>query len=42
MNSRERILTTLKGGGYIFLSDHSVSWDNYCYAMELVEKYGKY
>lgn len=36
----------MKGGGYIFHSDHSipptVSWDNYCYAMELVDKYGRY
>ncbi len=36
----------MRGGGYMYHSDHSVpptvSWDNYCYAMELVEKYGKY
>lgn len=36
----------MKGGGYIFHSDHSVpptvSWDNYRYAIELVEKYGRY
>ncbi|MBI2843950.1 MAG: hypothetical protein HYX78_11175 [Armatimonadetes bacterium] len=35
-----------KGGRYIFHSDHSVpptvSYDNYCYAVELSEKYGKY
>jgi len=36
----------MKGGGYIFHSDHSVpptvSFDNYRYAIELLEKYGKY
>jgi uroporphyrinogen decarboxylase len=36
----------MKGGGYIFHSDHSVpptvSFDNYKYAMELVDKYGRY
>jgi uroporphyrinogen decarboxylase len=36
----------MEGGGYIFHSDHSVpptvSWDNYCYAVELVKKYGVY
>jgi len=34
-----------QGGGYIFHSDHSVpptvSWENYCYAVELVKKHGK-
>lgn len=34
-----------KGGGYIFHSDHSVpptvSWQNYCYAVELVKKHGR-
>ena len=34
-----------KGGGYIFHSDHSVpptvSWENYCYAVELVKKHGR-
>ena len=33
-------------GGYIFHSDHSVpptvSWDNYCHAVELVKKHGRY
>ena len=46
----EEIKSKLKiageGGGYIYHSDHSVpptvSWDNYCYAMELLDKYGKY
>lgn len=36
----------MKGGGYIFHSDHSVpptvSFDNYRYAIELLEKYGRY
>ncbi len=35
-----------KFGGYIWHSDHSVpptvSWENYCYAIELVQKHGKY
>jgi uroporphyrinogen decarboxylase len=35
-----------KGGGYIYHSDHSVpdevSFENYVYAMEMVEKYGSY
>jgi uroporphyrinogen decarboxylase len=41
-----KIPVAMKGGGYIFHSDHSVpptvSWDNYCYAIELVDKYGRY
>lgn len=36
----------MEGGGYIFHSDHSVpptvSFDNYRYAIELLEKYGVY
>ena len=35
-----------KFGGYIWHSDHSVpptvSWENYCYAIELVKKHGRY
>lgn len=35
-----------QGGGYIFHSDHSVpptvSFENYCYAVELVKKHGQY
>lgn len=35
-----------EGSGYIFHSDHSVpptvSWDNYCYAVELVLRHGTY
>jgi hypothetical protein len=35
-----------KDGGYIYHSDHSVpptvSWDNYCYLMELLDEYGRY
>ena len=46
----EEIKTKIKiageDGGYIYHSDHSVpptvSWDNYCYAMELLDKYGMY
>jgi uroporphyrinogen decarboxylase len=34
------------GGGYIYHSDHSVphsvSFENYCYAMELIKRYGSY
>jgi uroporphyrinogen decarboxylase len=34
------------GGGYIYHSDHSVphsvSFENYCFAMDLVRKYGSY
>ena len=41
-----KVPVAMKGGGYIFHSDHSVpptvSFDNYCYAIELMEKYGKY
>jgi len=36
----------MEGGGYIFHSDHSVpptvSFENYCYAVELVRKHGVY
>ncbi|MDH7480713.1 MAG: uroporphyrinogen decarboxylase family protein [Armatimonadota bacterium] len=41
-----KVPIAMKGGGYIFHSDHSVpptvSFDNYRYAIELLEKYGKY
>lgn len=41
-----KLPVAMKGGGYIFHSDHSVpptvSFDNYRYAIELIEKYGKY
>ena len=41
-----KVPVAMKGGGYIFHSDHSVpptvSFENYCYAIELMEKYGKY
>jgi len=41
-----KVPVAMKGGGYIFHSDHSVpptvSWDNYCYAIELLDKYGRY
>jgi uroporphyrinogen decarboxylase len=43
---RTKLEVAMKGGGYIFHSDHSVpptvSFDNYKYAMELVDKYGQY
>ncbi|MDO8683257.1 MAG: uroporphyrinogen decarboxylase family protein [Armatimonadota bacterium] len=43
---RTKLTVAMKGGGYIYHSDHSVpptvSFDNYCYAMELLDKYGKY
>ncbi|MDO8683256.1 MAG: uroporphyrinogen decarboxylase family protein [Armatimonadota bacterium] len=43
---RTKLAIAMKGGGYIYHSDHSVpptvSFDNYCYAMELLDKYGKY
>ncbi len=36
----------MEGGGYIFHSDHSVpptvSWENYCYAVQLVKEHGVY
>ncbi len=41
-----KVPVAMKDGGYIFHSDHSVpptvSWENYCYAIELLDKYGKY
>lgn len=41
-----KLPVAMKGGGYIFHSDHSVpptvSWENYRYAMALIEKHGKY
>jgi len=41
-----KVPIAMKGGGYIFHSDHSVpptvSFDNYRYAIELLEKYGRY
>jgi uroporphyrinogen decarboxylase len=39
-----KIEVAKQGGGYIFHSDHSVpptvSFENYCYAVELVKKHG--
>lgn len=41
-----KVTAAKEGGGYIYHSDHSVpptvSFDNYCYAMELVKNYGCY
>ncbi len=41
-----KLPVAMEGGGYMYHSDHSVpptvNWENYCYAMELVEKYGRY
>lgn len=43
---RDKILTAKQGGGYVYHSDHSippsVSFENYCAVMEMVDKYGKY
>lgn len=47
---REEVVSKVEAakrfGGYIFHSDHSVpptvSWDNYCYAVDLARKHGKY
>lgn len=47
---REELLSKLsvaaRNGGYIYHSDHSVpptvSWDNYCYLMELLDEHGVY
>jgi len=47
---REEVVSKVEAakrfGGYIFHSDHSVpptvSWDNYCYAVDLVREHGKY
>jgi len=40
-----KIEVAKQGGGYIFHSDHSVpptvSFENYCYAVELVRKHGR-
>lgn len=41
-----KVPIAMKGGGYIFHSDHSVpptvSFENYSYAIELLDKYGRY
>lgn len=41
-----KLPVAMKGGGYIYHSDHSVpptvSWDNYRFAMEMLDKYGAY
>jgi len=43
---KEKFSIAKAGGGYIYHSDHSipptVSFENYCFVMEMVEKYGKY
>ncbi|MDO8587540.1 MAG: hypothetical protein Q7T82_10930 [Armatimonadota bacterium] len=43
---RSKLAVAMRGGGYIFHSDHSVpptvSFENYRYAMELVDEYGRY
>ena len=42
----EKIPIAMRGGGYIYHSDHSipdnVSFERYAYVMDLVAKYGKY
>jgi uroporphyrinogen decarboxylase len=41
-----KLIPAMKDGGYIYHSDHSippeVSYENYCYLMELLDKYGRY
>jgi uroporphyrinogen decarboxylase len=41
-----KLPVAMEGGGYIYHSDHSVpdniSFDRYCYVMELVRRYGTY
>jgi len=43
---KSKITIAKEGGGYIYHSDHSippsVSFENYCTVMEMVNKYGKY
>jgi len=43
---RAKLTAAKPGGGYIYHSDHSVpsnvSFDNYCFAVEMVKKYGNY
>ena len=42
----ERKIPVARDGGYIFHTDHSVpndvTFDNYCYALQMLEKYGHY
>ena len=41
-----KVTAAKQGGGYIYHSDHSVpsnvSFENYCFAVEMVKKYGNY
>lgn len=41
-----KVSVAKEGGGYIFASDHSVphsvSFDNFCFAMEMLERHGSY
>ena len=43
---RTKVTAAKQGGGYIYHSDHSipsnVSFENYCFAVEMVKKYGEY
>ncbi len=43
---RDKVTAAKDGGGYIYHSDHSVpddvSWENYVYAIELLQEYGSY
>ena len=43
---RSKVLAAKENGGYLYHSDHSVppsvSFENYKYVMEMVNKYGKY
>ncbi len=42
---RTKVTSAKQGGGYIYHSDHSVpsnvSFENYCFAVEMVKKYGE-
>ncbi len=43
---RVKVTAAKRGGGYIYHSDHSVpsnvSFENYCFAIEMLKKYGSY
>ena len=43
---RTKLTAAKQGGGYVYHSDHSVpsdvSFENYCFAVEMVKKYGAY
>ena len=43
---RSKLAVAMKGGGYIYHSDHSVpptvSFEDYCRLMSLLDRYGSY